>query len=74
VGATPVTQARRLTHPRQLVPHYVALHDAGAEMTAGQLARPHPPKVFLRRGEEGGRGYLSRWNRATAGSFSPGAF
>jgi hypothetical protein len=65
---------RRLTHPRQFVPHHVALHDAGGHMTAGQLARPDLPKMFLLRGEDGGRGYLSRWNHLTADSVSPGAF
>jgi glutamate synthase domain-containing protein 2 len=69
-----MTGAAGLTHPSQFMPHHFALRDASGNMTTGQEAWPYLPEGFLVRGEDAGGGYLSRWNRATADSFSPGAF
>ncbi len=69
-----MTGAAGLSHPSQFMPHHFALREGDGSMTTGQETWPYLPEGFLLRGEDVGGGYLARWNRATADSFSPGAF
>jgi len=63
--------AAGLSDPRTFLPHHFMQRDAAGEMVTGDTVWPYKPEGFLLRGEEVGHGYLMRWNRADASSFSP---
>lgn len=58
-------------HPRDLLPRHFMLRTRRGDMRSGESTHPWLPEGFLLRGEEVGRGYLDRWNRATADRFEP---
>ncbi len=57
------------THPRELLPRHFMLRNRRGDMRSGDSIHPWLPEGFLLRGENIGRGYLERWNRATSERF-----
>ncbi len=64
--------AAGLEDPRAFLPHHFMQRDNSGEMLTGDQAWPWLPEGFLVEGREDKLGYLERWNRASADSFSPG--
>ncbi len=60
-----------LEHPRGFIPHHFMLRTRTGDMRSGHATNPWLPEGFLLRGEDQGRGYLSRWNRARPDEFAP---
>lgn len=60
-----------LEHPSGFIPHHFMLRQRTGEMRSGHATNPWLPEGFLLRGEDMGRGYLSRWNRARPDEFAP---
>lgn len=63
--------AAGLDDPRSFLPHHFMQRDTSGEMVTGSDAWPWLPEGFLLTGERDEHGYLERWNRARAESFSP---
>ncbi|WP_108482079.1 FMN-binding glutamate synthase family protein [Oceaniglobus ichthyenteri] len=63
--------AAGLSDPRKFLPHHFLQRDASGETVTGQQVFPYLPEGFLLRGEDCGKGYLERWNRADSASFAP---
>jgi glutamate synthase domain-containing protein 2 len=65
--------AAGLDDPRMFLPHHFLQRDTSGEMLSGDEVWPYLPDGFLLAGERDRHGYLERWNRARADSFSPPA-
>ncbi len=63
--------AAGLDDPRQFLPHHFMQRETTGEMVTGEEAFPYLPERFLIDGKNVGEGYLDRWKRADARSFSP---
>ncbi|WP_424928375.1 FMN-binding glutamate synthase family protein [Amaricoccus tamworthensis] len=66
-----MTGAAGLGHPSSFLPRHFMLRQSDKSMIEGSEAFPYMPEGFLLRGEPDQLGYLQRWNRARAESFSP---
>lgn len=64
--------AAGLEDPRAFLPHHFMQRDTSGDMLTGEQAWPWLPEGFLIEGKEDKLGYLERWSRAQANSFSPG--
>ncbi len=58
-------------HPNDFIPAHFMMRTRTGDMRSGQATRPWLPEGFLLRGEDMGRGYLERWNRARPDEFAP---
>ena len=63
--------AAGLSHPGEFLPHHLLMREKDRDMVTGQEIYPYLPEGFLLREEEDRFGYLLRWRRARAESFSP---
>ncbi|MGB0854007.1 MAG: FMN-binding glutamate synthase family protein [Pikeienuella sp.] len=63
--------AAGLDHPSEFLPRHFMMREKDGQITEGDEAFPYLPEGFLIRGEEDDQGYLTRWSRARANSFSP---
>ena len=63
--------AAGLDDPRAFMPHHFMQRDTSGDMLTGSEAWPWLPEGFLLTGERDEHGYLDRWKRARAESFSP---
>lgn len=63
--------AAGLRHPSDFLPRHFAMRQSDDSMVTGDEVFRYLPEGFLIRGEEDDLGYLMRWNRARAESFSP---
>ena len=66
-----MTGAAGLDHPGEFLPHHLLTREKDRDMVTGNEVYPYLPEGFLLRGEDVGFGYLPRWNRARADSFTP---
>ncbi len=63
--------AAGLPHPCYFQPHHLLMRENDRDMVTGQDVYPYLPEGFLLREEDVGFGYLERWRRANAESFTP---
>jgi glutamate synthase domain-containing protein 2 len=63
--------AAGLSQPSHFLPRHIMIRQKNAEMVTGDDVYPNLPEGFLIRAEDDGFGYLFRWDRARANSFSP---
>ena len=66
-----MTGAAGLDHPLNFLPRHFMFREKDAEMVSGDEAYPYLPEGFLLREEPDSYGYLARWHRARANSFTP---
>lgn len=66
-----MTGAAGLDHPGEFLPHHLLTREKNRDMVTGNEVYPYLPEGFLLREEDVGFGYLSRWKRARADSFTP---
>jgi glutamate synthase domain-containing protein 2 len=63
--------AAGLSQPSHFLPRHIMIRQKNAEMVTGDDVYPNLREGFLIRAEDDGFGYLFRWDRARANSFSP---
>ncbi|PZX17531.1 glutamate synthase domain-containing protein 2 [Palleronia aestuarii] len=66
-----LAEAAGLDDPRAFLPHHFMKREADGDMITGQMAWPYLPVKFLVDGEKDEYGYLERWGRARANTFTP---
>ncbi|WP_109465176.1 FMN-binding glutamate synthase family protein [Albibacillus kandeliae] len=65
-----MTGAAGLDHPGDFRPYHLLMREKDHEMATGEEVYPYLPEGFLLRGEDRGFGYLMRWVRADASTFT----
>ena len=66
-----MTGAAGLSHPGEFLPYHLIMRETDRDMVTGDEIYPYLPDGFLLREEEDEFGYLMRWRRSRAESFSP---
>lgn len=66
-----MTGAAGLSDPSSFLPRHFMMRQKDDAMSSGDEVFPYLPEGFLIAGEPDKFGYLDRWNRARAASFSP---